>query len=335
MIPTIRTDTTDNLLAALRHLTGTGDLDWATPPLPLAGGFWAELYDVELADPPEHLSGRLVARIMPDPTTAALETAIQQHLHRCGLPVPAVRAANGPTSKLDRAWMLMDHTPGRPLLTGLSVTSALRQAPTLLRRLPDLLADATASLHRCPTDGLDLHLDNHTHRADIDDFLERISQQAVSIDRHDLADTAHQLSVKAPTARVICHGDLHPFNLLVDKNHWTLIDWTTAVTADPHYDLAFTTLMLANPALDGPAPIRKAARIVGTRLANRFLRTYQQLAGIPVDPDRLAWGHTVHALRAIVELTTWEVQGRIGEHQGHPWLTLRPTLETQLASGTD
>lgn len=40
---------------------------------------------------------------------------------------------------------------------------------------------------------------------------------------------------------------LSPFNLLVDGDRWTLIDWSTAVLADPHYDLAFTTLMLATP----------------------------------------------------------------------------------------
>ncbi len=331
MIPTNST-TTDGLLAALRKTTGNNDLAWATPPRPLAGGFWAELYDVELAVPPEHLTGRLVARIMPDPTTATLEIAVQRHVHQCGLSVPAIRAASGPTSELGRAWMLMDHAPGRPLLTGLNATSALRQVPTLLRELPDALADAAASLHRCSTDGLDHELSNRTCGADINDFLERIAHQAALIDRHDLADIAQQLTRQAPPDRVICHGDLHPFNLLVDNDRWTLIDWSTAVTADAHYDLAFTTLMLANPALDGPAPIRATAKIIGARLANRFLRTYEQLAGSPVDPDRLAWGRSVHALRAIVELTTWEVKGRLNEHQGHPWLTLRATLETQLDS---
>ena len=44
------------------------------------------MYAVELANPPEHLAGRLVARIMPDPATAAYETGIQQHVHHHGLP---------------------------------------------------------------------------------------------------------------------------------------------------------------------------------------------------------------------------------------------------------
>ena len=326
------TTTTDRCLASLRDQTGAGDLDWARPPLPLSGGFWAEMYDVEFVDPTERLTGRFVARIMPDPATAAFETAVQRHVHRCGLSVPAIGAAAGPGEHLDRAWTLMDFASGQHLLSGLSAASAFRQVPTLLRRLPLVLAEAAANVHRCSIVGLDDELAGQDRRADVDDFLERVVQQAVSIDRQDLADNARQLAAQSPSTRVICHGDLHPFNLLVDDERWTLVDWSAAVIADPHYDLAFSTLMLANPPLGGSAPIRAAARIIGTRLANRFLRSYEQLTGHPIDPARLAWGRQVHALRALVELHTWEAHGTTSTHTGHPWLALRPHLETQLAT---
>lgn len=325
---TIKVSTPDQLRSALRRTTGIDDLDWATPPAPLRGGFWAEMYTVELADPPAELAGPLVARIMPDPDTAALETAIQRHVHGCGLPVPAIRAANGPTTELDRAWTLMDLAPGQPMLSGLTATGAIRRAPALYRRLPDLLAQAAADLHRCPTNGPDL--DNHRDRADINAFLPRIAAQAESVGRYDLAGIAESVAERAPAGRVICHGDLHPFNLLVDGERWTILDWSTAVIADPHYDLGFTTLMLANPPLGGPAPVRAIARNVGRQIAQRFLHTYQRLSGMPVDPERLAWGRTVHALRAMAEIATWEHQDRTDAHSGHPWLSLRPALEAQL-----
>jgi len=324
------TSTLDQLRNALRRTTGIDDLDWANPPTPLHGGFWAEMYTVELADPPAALAGRLVARIMPDPHTAAFETAIQRHVHQCGLPVPAIRAANGPTSELDRAWALMDHAPGHPMLSGLTAISAVRRAPTLLRRLPDLLARAATDLHRCPIDGPDIA--DHHARADIQAFLARIAEQAAIIGRNDLAATARSLADRAPAGRVICHGDLHPFNLLVDGDRWTILDWSTAIVADPHYDLGFTTLMLANPPLGGPAPVRAVARHVGGRLARRFLRTYAHLSDTTVDPERLAWGRSVHALRAITELATWESSGQLDAHAGHPWLALRTVLKAQLES---
>jgi hypothetical protein len=40
---------------------------------------------------------------MPDPATAAFETAVQVHLANCGLSVPAIRCADGPSSAIDRS----------------------------------------------------------------------------------------------------------------------------------------------------------------------------------------------------------------------------------------
>lgn len=122
----------------------------------------------------------------------------------------------------------------------------------------------------------------------------------------DLATIARSVGEHAPPSRAICHGDLHPFNLLVDGDRWTILDWSTSVIADPHHDLGFTTLMLANPPLGGPAPVRATASTIGRQIAQRFLDTYTQLSGSSVDPERLAWGRTVHALRALTEIATWE-----------------------------
>ncbi len=306
---------------------------WSCPPTRLAGGFWAEMYIIELAGAPAELDGRLVARIMPDPATAAFETAVQRHLDRCSFPAPAIRCAGGPSTDLDRAWTVMDFAPGQPMLTGLSAGKAIKQAPTLLRRLPDLLAEAAATLPACPIDGLHVELVGSDRQPDIEHFLERVAAQAGTVGRPDLARTAEQLAAATThDTPVICHGDLHPFNLLVDGDEWTLIDWSTAVIADPHYDLAFTTMMLANPPLGGPAPIRAATRVIGTRIANRFLRSYEQRTGRSVDAERLAWGRRAHALRALVEVATWEADRSIDNHRGHPWLAMRPLLEAQLGT---
>jgi aminoglycoside phosphotransferase (APT) family kinase protein len=323
--------TTDGLLVALRRRSNRPALEWASPPQRLSGGFWAETYGVELVGAPSGLEGRLVARIMPDAATAAVEIAVQRHLSRCAFSAPAIRCSDAPSSDLDRAWSVMDFAPGQPLLVGLSASTALRSAPTLLRGLPDVLAAAAAALHRCPIDGLVGELTDQPRQLDICASLERIAAQAGGIGRPDLRRAAEQLRATAHDDRVICHGDLHPFNLLLDGDRWTLIDWSTAVLADPHYDLAFTTLMLANPPLGGPAPARAAARTIGRRLANRFLRTYSDLAGRQIDSTRLTWGRRAHALRALVETASWEAHGDLDAHRGHPWLTMRPTLEACFA----
>lgn len=326
------TTTTDRLLAALRRQANRPAMAWSCPPAALAGGFWAEMYVIELTNPPPELAGRLVARIMPDAATAAFETATQRHLTRCGFPVPAIRCSDGPSNELDRAWSVMDFATGKPLLAGLSAVTALTTAPSLLRRLPDLLADAAAALHQCPIDGLHHDLTDHSRQPEIGGLLEVVAAQADTVGRHDLAITAEHLASATHDEHAICHGDLHPFNLLVDGDRWTLIDWSTAVLADPHYDLAFTTLMLANPPLGGPAPVRAVTRAIGTRLANRFLRTYENRTGRKVDSSRLTWGRRTHALRALVEIATWEANDDLDSHRGHPWLTMRPMLEAQLGA---
>ena len=134
--------------------------------------------------------------------------------------------------------------------------------------------------------------------------------------------------------RVICHGDLHPFNLLVDGDDWTLIDWSTAVVADPHYDLAFTTLMLANPPLGGPAPVRATTRMIGTRIANRFLRSYEQRTGRSVDANRLNWGRRRTRCAPSSRSPPGKPTTRSTTIEDIPGWTMRPLLEAQLGTAT-
>jgi aminoglycoside phosphotransferase (APT) family kinase protein len=327
-------DLTDRLLTAIRATTGLPDLAWAVSPTSLPGGFWATMFVVELSGAPPALSGRKVARVMPDAITAAREIAVQRWAFAAGVPVPEVRASGQPNACFDHAWSLMDFAPGQPLLAGLSAVSALRNARTIAHRMPDLLAQAAARLHHCDASSLEAE-QGETGRLTIVAFLQRLAATADLAGRVDLADHAHRLEAAAPSGSALCHGDLHPFNVLVDSpvdgDNWTIIDWSTAAIADPHYDLAFTTLMLSNPPLGGPRPIKAAVRAIGNRLANRFLRRYEHHAGVAVDPMRLDWGRRVHALRALIEVAEWEAAGTISAHRGHPWLQLRPVLERLLA----
>jgi hypothetical protein len=36
----------------------------------------------------------------------------------------------------------------------------------------------------------------------------------------------------------------------------------------------------------------------------------------------------------LVEIATWEASDDIDAHRGHPWLTMRPVLETELGPET-
>jgi aminoglycoside phosphotransferase (APT) family kinase protein len=56
--------------------------------------------------------------------------------------------------------------------------------------------------------------------------------------------------------RPICRRDIHPFNLLVDGDRWTLLDSITALIADPAFDLAYAVMMLRRAPMAAPPPLR-------------------------------------------------------------------------------
>ena len=76
---------------------------------------------------------------------------------------------------------------------------------------------------------------------------------------------------------MVCHGDLHPLNLLaVGTNVTAVIDWTGARLADPAYDVACTAVLLAQAPLAAPAVVQPALRAVGRSLARRFVKQYRR-----------------------------------------------------------
>src|SRR5580698_10361583 len=137
----------DQLLTTLRSLTGAPDLVYSRPPVPLTGGFWAELLAFSLAEPPPGWPHDLVARLMPEPFTAQKEIVIQRSVAAAGFPTPAVRASGGPEDGLGRAFMIMDRAPGTPLLSGMTGASALARGRAFLGEIPELLASTMARLH--------------------------------------------------------------------------------------------------------------------------------------------------------------------------------------------
>ena len=325
----------DEVVEALGLQVGI-DLKLAEPPRPLTGGFWATMSVVRLRTTdalPTALAGDLVVRLMPDATTGRYETEVQELAHRGGVPVAAVHGGGVLDSDPTYAWMVMDLAAGSPMLADISASKALRLAPTLARQLPDVLADAASRVHQCDTAGWHDTLSATGREPGIVSFLERLATHALAMGDSGLAAHADRLAAEAGSNKVLCHGDIHPFNLLVDGDHWTLIDWSTAVLADPHYDLAFTDLLLRNPPLGGPPMLRSAAARIGARIARRFLDHYELRSGKPIDAERLAWGRQVHATRALVEVAGWRAAGTEDAHRGHPWLTLEPTLREVLSTG--
>ena len=149
-----------------------------------------------------------------------------------------------------------------------------------------------------------------------------------------MATALDHLATRSPTSShpVICHGDLHPFNVLADPNGLTLLDWTGSLLADPCFDLALTELLLANPPLPLPDPLAPVVRAAGRVLARRFVTAYQR-ANPSVSLAELDWFRALHSARVLIEDTQLRAEHGPGGG-GHPLHLVAPAAAHHLAAAT-
>lgn len=334
---TVKTDIDEKLIGVLREAASMPGLEYGRRPEPMQGGFWAELLSFSLERPPAGWPSELVARLMPDPGSARKETIVQRAVAAAGFPTPLVRVAGGPDDGLGRAFMVMDRAAGGPALSGLSGGLSLAAVPRLLRQVPDLLAGAMARLHALDPDLVRGELEKVREvPVTVPGLLAALERSAVESGREDLAGVARWLTdhPPGPAPDVICHGDLHPFNLLADGDRVTVLDWSAALLAPRAHDAGFTSLLLSEPPLLVPGWQRPLIRLLGRVLARRFLRGYQRLAGTAVEPVELRWHQAVVCLRALAEVASWVGEDTIDARAGHPWLVSGPAFAGRLTALT-
>ena len=207
------------LIGVLRDATGTPGLEYQRGPEPMRGGFWAELFSFSLANPPGGWPAELVARLMPDPGTAGKETIVQRAVAAAGFPTPFVRASGGPDRGLGQAFMIMDHAAGGSALSGLDGALTPAAVQRLLREVPELLAGSMARLHALDADLVRAELEQvRGVPVTVPGLISTLAGFAAEFGRPDLVDAARWLTdhPPVPAPDVICHGDLHPFNLLAN-----------------------------------------------------------------------------------------------------------------------
>lgn len=322
----------------LRSVTGSPCLAYEHAPVRLTGGFWAELLAFSLTQPPDGWPRELVARVMPEPSTARKETVFQQGVAAAGFPTPVVRAAGGPDDGLGRAFMVMDRAEGAPLLSGLTLFGLISRGRALYSEIPRLLASTMARLHALDPEPIRGQLEAAGAAiVSVDAMLAMMRQLAATFGRPDLAQAAQWLidNPASPAPDVVCHGDLHPFNVLRAGARVTLLDWSTALLAPRSFDVAFTTVVLSEAAgIPVAGWLRSPVLWIGRRIAGQFLRSYQRGTGIVIDQGELAWHQAVVCLRALVEVSSWPHSGQRDAHDAHPWVTSGPALAARLTATT-
>ncbi len=106
-----------------------------------------------------------------------------------------------------------------------------------------------------------------------------------------------------PDGNTLCHGDLHPENLMVSKNKLYVIDWSNAYSGNPIGDVARTYYVLKY----GLAPsdeytlkknfiVRFFFKKIKSLVAKTYIKHYIKLTGISLKEIR-KWDLAIYAAR--------------------------------------
>jgi aminoglycoside phosphotransferase (APT) family kinase protein len=306
------------IVTALRATWPTVDV---TGLRPLVGGQWAAMAHLRLAGQPEGVPDDVVLRVAPDPAMGVKELAVQRAAHDAGIVTPRIHLSGASGGPLVGAWSVMDLAAGEPLIGDLDGVAAIRRLPSLFRLIPHHLADTMAAIHRIDAAGVvdRVRAVAPSVSLTVDELWPHLRVASDALADEALAGALDRLqdSQPAPRGAVLCHGDLHPLNLLVDHGTVTVLDWTAAIVAPAAYDVAATWLLLRHPPLVAPAALRPAIGAGGAVLARRFVRSYRHAA--PAAPLRdIEWYVGLHAVRVLIDLARWRRDGDArAEH--HPW----------------
>jgi aminoglycoside phosphotransferase (APT) family kinase protein len=280
-----------------------GEIVVLAPATPIGTGFDAEIVRVQLGGSalPAEWRRPLILRLPPDAARlghARDEAAVMTWCAERGYPVPRVLAVLEPGELDERPVQIMLRVPGVTML------DALKRAPWrarwMLARLADLhlrlhaLAPAGWPLDRSPTALADRRLAT-TRR------VVAASGDAALRAALDAAETlVPSLVTEAP---VVCHGDFHPLNVLVDGSAAHVIDWTDAALGDHHGDVARTAVLFE---IGGIVARNAIERVVLDVVAPRMGRYYVQLydRGRDVDPGRLRAWSALHLLHGWAQMST-------------------------------
>jgi aminoglycoside phosphotransferase (APT) family kinase protein len=304
---------------------------FATTPTRMAGGFWAAIYGFELDHAPAGMSGPLVLRVMPNPDAAVRETIVQREVAEQGYPTPRV-VLGGFDEGLGGAFMVMERAGGVPLLAGLKLGRMLLRMPTTLRRLAQQLSTASLRLHELDPqpviDSLeeaDVDVAALGTEARLDEIRAAAAKSSAGFD-----DLLGWLESRRPvsTPAVVCHGDIHPFNMLVaDDGSFSVLDWTNGNICRREYDVGFTAALLNCAPLEVPRIATGAVRAMTGSLARRFIDAYRKVA--PINLDVVEWYETLQYGRCLAAVVTMPTDDEIIVER-HPFRLAASAMARQL-----
>ncbi|MBI2965981.1 MAG: phosphotransferase [Chloroflexi bacterium] len=227
---------------------------------PMALGRTAEIFDIG--------NGRVLKLFRSGwgRASAERELSIARELEEAGVPAPR---ALGMEQQDGRYGVVFEK------IVGPSMWEVLASKPWRFAAKARQLASLHVGLHSKPIPGLPSCLD------DLRSEIEHAPKLS-----GDLRSAALKLLDQMPTGRALCHGDLHPGNVILTSQGPRVIDWADATSGHPLADVARTIVLLRFGPLQERIRWKRALVLTLAGLfLNRYVAHYARLAG--ADRDRL------------------------------------------------
>jgi hypothetical protein len=142
---------------------------------------------------------------------------------------------------------------------------------------------------------------HHTAIADVPDYATSIRgaiDEASAVLGAERANAAIRQMDRLDSGAALCHGDMHPGNVMMTAAGPLVIDWLAAGSGPAHADVARTLFLLRGSAIprDFPRLQRAALEAIRRRFARTYLRAYGRLR--PLDAHQVAqWNLPILAAR--------------------------------------
>ena len=157
-------------------------------------------------------------------------------------------------------------------LPGTSILEQVGRNPLLLERVARALAQAHVALHQvaAPVGLPDLRVT----------LMERIDGSEPL--RSDLRPQVLAVLASLPDGDRLCHGDLHPGNMLGSADAPVVIDWGGASRGDPLGDMVRTAVLIrvGRPPPGSPRILRLLAPFSRSFMSARYVAHYRELSGV-------------------------------------------------------
>lgn len=292
------------LLAHMRAATNS-DVAFETPPEQIVGGFDTTIFSFQLAGAPPPFDVPLILRLYRrerEEGQARFEAAVQSAVAAQGFEAPPILSFGGAGDGFGQPFAIMPRLPGRTMLDAMfshrlfSVARLMGGAHARLHELDvgRFAADVRVSspLHEDPQPMRDLEF--------MEPYLDRLELDG-------LRPGFEWLRAHAPVAEllsVVCHGDFHPLNILVQGGRLSgVIDWTNARIAPAEYDVGATVALFSHGPVALPGFLQGPVNFLRRRAAASYLREYSKRR--PLDPEATRYFEALRSMGFLVEACEW------------------------------